>query len=386
MKVCATVAEFNLFHGGHERLFKAISAGVGEDTVKLVFMSGNFVQRGEPAILDKYTRAEMAVRCGSDLVLELPFPWSCSGAEFFASGAVALLSDIARAAPEHEYTLCFGSESGDIRASLKTAENLSSKEYLEKIAAERLKKSDRSESDIRMRNRIYKEQFGEPLPRTPNDILGVEYLRALAKEKGCSVTPYTVRREGTESATRSREFYRSGDMQKLAGICPEPVLEAVTGRQPVTAEDIYPMIASWLLLSRDLPSDDTDGMTHDLIYRFASAAKECSGFDDLIRTVGTKKYTDARLRRALLLGFFGIKTEELRQRPSYTVVLGASTKGRSLLASLRRAEGGPKIITAPSELDKTDGADPLIRADGMYAIASGDVPGAFMLRHPFILS
>lgn len=98
-------------------------------------MSGNYVQRGELAVIDKYVRAEAAIRCGADIVLELPYPWSCGSAEYFSRGAVGLYSAIASGLPGIEFRLCFGSESGDLSKLVKTAECLLDDRYISAIGA-----------------------------------------------------------------------------------------------------------------------------------------------------------------------------------------------------------------------------------------------------------
>lgn len=385
MKISAVIAEYNLIHNGHIRQFSMMSEHDGADAVKLAVMSGNYVQRGEFAVLDKYTRAEAAVRCGADIVLELPFPWSCAGAEFFASAAASLICGIAKSSPQHDYSLCFGSESGDISEIELTAKRMSDEKYNSALAAERSAKIHRSESDIRLRSRLYKEIFEEELFRTPNDILGVEYIRALKKQKCGNVVPYTVRREGAESAGASRKFYRDKNMTGLRRICPDAIFKIAEKEPYISVEAIYPAIVSWLLSSEKSPSPDTDGMTEDLFYRFISAVKNSSSFDELIHRTATKKYTDARLRRTLILGFFGVTTEMLRTSPDFTFILGISPKGREFLSSLRRNYTGPELVTSPSDLT-SDIAKPAFYADNMYAVAKKLCPSYFIKKHPFILT
>lgn len=383
MRISAVIAEYNLIHNGHIKQFHLMEEHDGTDSVKLAVMSGNYVQRGELAVLDKYTRAEAAIRCGADIVLELPFPWSCSGAEFFASAAISLICGISRAAPEHEYRLCFGSESGDLSEIEHTAAQLSDERYKSALAYGRLAKAERSESDIRLRSRLYKEIFGEELFRTPNDILGVEYLRALKRQRCSNVVPYTVRRDGNESAGAARGFYRSGDMAGLRKICPECICSVAEKKRPVSVEKIYPAFVSHFLLSEKAITADTDGMSADLLYRFISAMKNSCGFEELIRCVSTKKYTDARLRRTLLLGLFGVTAEMLRKAPDFTVILGLSSKGRKFLSAVRRDYTGPELVTAPADSISAC-AELAHRADSLYAVADGLPPSYFIKKHPFI--
>ena len=384
MKVTAVIAEYNLFHNGHIRQLEYIREHDGDDTLRLVIMSGNYVQRGELAVIDKYVRAEAAIRCGADIVLELPYPWSCGSAEYFSRGAVGLYSAIASGLPGIEFRLCFGSESGDLSKLVKTAECLSDDRYISAIGSERIRKTDRSESDIRMRDRIFRECFGENMPRLPNDILGAEYIKALSElDIVHRIIPYTVKRVGNETASASRVFFMSRNMKALSEICPDQVMRLIDGYTAVSTERIYQAIYLRLMLS-GIQERHTDGMTEDLFYRFRKAADRSSGFAELIGKAATKKYTDARLRRVLLHNLFGVTSAELRKIPDYTIVLGLSSAGRKFLASFRGRCDIPFIALSQSDR-RLDGIGEYERcADKLYALAAGYFPGYFITKHPYV--
>ena len=419
MKVTAVIAEYNLFHNGHIRQLEYIREHDGEDALRLVIMSGNYVQRGELAVIDKYVRAEAAIRCGADIVLELPYPWSCGSAEYFSHGAVGLYSAIADAVPETEFKLCFGSESGDLHGIVKTAKCLLDEKYISAVENERAIKSDRSESDIRMRDRIFREHFGESMPRCPNDILGTEYIKALMKlDKTHRIVPYTMKREGKETASAARSCFMSRDMQTLSEICPGQVTRLIDGYTAVSSEKIYQAVYMSLIQS-GFQEKHTDGMTADLFFRFRKSADKSCGFAELIRRTATKKYTDARLRRVLLHNLFGVTSDELRKTPDYTIVLGLSSFGRRFLASLRgrndsrfndsKSNDSRQNDSRQNDSRRNDsrlnncGRDvfPFIAlsqsdrrldevgkyercADKLYALAAGYFPGYFMTKHPYI--
>ena len=194
MKTAAIICEYNPFHNGHLYHLKQTRAMLGEDTNIICLMSGNFVQRGEPAFADKWKRAETAVRNGADLVLELPFSYACNGAEQFATGAVKILNKLGIV----DY-LSFASETGNI-------------EDLEKAVAE---------DENRLRSMLDKglsypkamqESTGadESVLKSPNNTLGVEYLRALKKTKS-SIKPVTMMRKGNISSSAIRLAYSRGD-------------------------------------------------------------------------------------------------------------------------------------------------------------------------------
>ncbi len=384
MKVTAVVAEYNLFHNGHIRQLEYIREHDGEDTLRLVIMSGNYVQRGELAVIDKYVRAEAAVRCGADVVLELPYPWSCGSAEYFSRGAVGLYSAIADTAPGTEFKLCFGSESGDLHELVKAAKRLSDEKYISAVSDERIKKTDRSESDIKMRDRIFRERFGENMPRHPNDILGAEYIKALMElDTAHRIIPYTVKRDGNETASAARSLFISRDMHTLSQICPEQVMRLIDGYTAVSAERIYQAVYM-SLMSGGPQKKNTDGMTEDLFFRFRRAADKSGGFAELIRKTATKKYTDARLRRVLLHNLFGVTSAELRKIPDYTIVLGLSSVGRSFMASLRGRDDIPVFALSQSDR-RLDGVGEYERcADRLYALSAGYLPGYFITKHPYV--
>ncbi len=379
MKAIFIISEFNLLHRGHLRLFSASRAAAGDGVVAAI-MSGSVVQRGELAAQDKYARAEAAVRCGCDLVLELPAPWSCSGAEYFAGAGVSIASDVA-AACGADGALCFGSESGDIDGLRLLAERLDSGEYQERLAAERREKHDRSESDIRLRDRVYRELYGASLPLGANDILGIEYLRALRRL--CSpLTSLTVRRVGDETATRSRAALRDGDAHEIDELCP-PEMTALLSAQPDTGR-LYALALD--RFSADAPTVGIDGLSDDLYYRIADRITACRSFDELVASVTTKKYTSARIRRVILHAMLGARTDMLTERPEFTVVLAAGERGKRLLAAARRSETAFRILSSTGgDADDVHGIALQRRADALYSSAVGDAPVAMRKKHPFIM-
>ena len=186
MLIAGIVAEYNPFHKGHGALLQYCRERGASHVVAV--MSGNFVQRGEPALLSKHARAEMAVRYGVDLVIELPVYWALSGAENFALGAVSLL------AAAGCQRLCFGSECGDAGLLQEAAAALLQQDFITETR-ERLKTGL---SFAAARNQVWAERFGGPLAgllQAPNNILGVEYCKALIR-LGTAMQPCSMRRAG----------------------------------------------------------------------------------------------------------------------------------------------------------------------------------------------
>ena len=190
MNVIGIVCEYNPFHSGHLYMINESRRRLGEDSVTVCVMSGDFVQRGEAALYSKFARAEAACRCGADLVLELPLPWSVSSAEGFAEGAVSVL---AAAGCTH---LSFGSECGELEPLAALA-----REILNPATAGKIKdclSADASLSYAMARQRVLSEALGETgeLLSGPNNILAVEYLKAIYKH-AYPIIPMTVKRIGS---------------------------------------------------------------------------------------------------------------------------------------------------------------------------------------------
>ena len=189
MKTAAVICEYNPFHFGHKYQIETMKRNFGSGCRIIAIMSGCFTQRGEPAIFDKYTRAESALRCGCDLVLELPLPHSMSGAEFFARAGVYIADSIGVVD-----LLFFGSECGELTRLQTVAERMSSDEFRQACTEERSK--DKGAQTGRLRDEIYRRLWGdEPILSGSNNLLALEYLRAL-KRFNSPIQPYAVKRVG----------------------------------------------------------------------------------------------------------------------------------------------------------------------------------------------
>jgi predicted nucleotidyltransferase len=199
MTVCGIIAEYNPFHNGHlHQLQESIRLSHADYTI--VVMSGNFMQRGTPALMDKYYRAKAALSCGADLVLELPAYYAAGSAEYFALGGVSLLDKLGIVTH-----LCFGSECGDIESLSAVGNRLNSDEFSDAFNDARAKNANRNLSFAALRSKVYENLYGEVLPMRPNDMLGIEYITALKSIKS-DIQPITYKREAPFSATESRRL------------------------------------------------------------------------------------------------------------------------------------------------------------------------------------
>ena len=346
MSIYGIVCEFNPFHNGHKRIIDEAKRR-GADAV-VVAMSGNAVQRGELAVLDKYTRAKAAVLCGADLVLELPYPWSASSAQSFARCGVEILSHFCD-------NIIFGSECGDIEY-LRGAANASATESFEREYNTLLQSGEGAAKAYF--SLLEKEGFGG---LSSNDLLGVEYIKAAKKYP--NITLHTVKREGADynetklgeldcpSASAIRGAWKKGE-NDLSAYIPKDALEVFN--EAIERGEIVDetLLSRALLMYFRLADADTLSRFAQaeggVANRICSMADKVTDFEELFEELKTKRYTDAKLRRAILFSLTGVREEILKQKPEYTTLLGADAKGRELLSKVRK-EGGLPIVTKPAD-------------------------------------
>ncbi len=222
MKIIGILCEYNPFHLGHKKQFDVIRSQFGSDCAIVCLMSGSFVQRGAPAIFDKSLRAQAAIDCGADLVLELPVPYALSSAEGFAAGAVRILGSFCT-------HLCFGTENGTFDTLLQTAQALLSPEF---SAALRSQLESGCSFPAARQAALASMGADASLLQSPNDILAVEYCKAIL-DQGCAMAPMPIRRAGcyhdsspdpeNPSATALRRLLESGE--DISPYVPEPLQE-----------------------------------------------------------------------------------------------------------------------------------------------------------------
>ena len=358
MAVIGVVCEYNPFHRGHRRMLDVCRAAAGGESAVVCVMSGDFVQRGEAALYDKFARAEAACRCGADLVIELPLPWALSSAEGFARGAVSLLGGLGAT------HLGFGRESGEAGPLQELARVLREPSLLEEIRA--LQARDASLSFASARERAAAGRLGESaaLLRNPNDILAVEYWKA-AQEVGLSLQALPVLRLGAAHDGESRD---GGPCSALAIRRRIRAGESVEGEIPGEAGEIYrrerlegrelrdPGALEIALLSRlrmleresfELLPDGGEGLGN----RLFRAVQEENGLEEILAAAKSKRYALSRLRRMCLCAALGIRAGENRATPPYARVLAANGIGRELLRS-RSGETAVPILTKPAQVRK----------------------------------
>lgn len=358
MNAAGIIVEYNPLHMGHVHLLRQTRRILGEDTAILCCMSGDFVQRGDFALLRRQARAKAAVQSGADLVLELPLPWAVSSAEGFARGAVETL--LSTNVLTH---LAFGSECGDGAALQRVAAALQSEEFPALLRQE-LKVGD-SFAAARERSvgkRLSPEDAA--LLQSPNNILGIEYCKALLDCKS-TVEPLTIRRVGAAhdakeaqgtiaSASAIRTLLKEGEKERALSLMAPAMKEAyleeeAAGRAPVLWQNSERAILARLRSMRREDFAALDQGKEGLYNRLYEASRTAAGVEELLAAAKTKRYAYARLRRMVLWAYLGLKPAELPQHPVYLRPLAMNDRGRAVLAKMRKEAALP-ILTKPADV------------------------------------
>ncbi len=340
------VCEFDPFHFGHKYLIDCARA-LAENSPIICIMSGNFTQRGECAVIDKYDRAKAAVLCGADLVLSLPVQYSSACAELFARGAVRIAKEISCG---DDCALLFGSESGDIKSLTLCAERISSLEFTKEL--------DKIKGDMqypKKRADVYKEIYGDDgILSSPNNVLGIEYIKAINKYAP-NIRPLTVKRAYAEhNSTKTAGKYASAtyirgktDTDEYLLHVPKATHEIYKGANfPANIRNAEKIILSKL---RNIQGGDYSDCGGGLLEMISDRAKKSSSYDELLQLCATKKYTNAKIRRAILSAVLGISEEDRKEAPSYTLLLGADGVGLEYLSKTKKRHRNLCIITKPSD-------------------------------------
>lgn len=323
MKIIGLTAEYNPFHRGHARQLRMIRERFGEDCAVVCVLSGNFVQRGEPALFEEHARAGAALRCGADLVLELPLNFALSSAQGFAFGAVSVLDALGCVD-----SLVFGSECASLKTLNAVTELLARPEF-----PALLREALSSGAGFAAARQAAAERLAGgavPALRERNDILGVAYLEAL-KKRHSGMEPCPLPRDPAfpaASALRSRPDF----LAELPGPAAERFrVETEAGRGPVTAAGLELALLSRL---RFLPEEARHALpdaAEGLENRLFAAVRDSGGWEELISRCTTKRYPSSRVRRMLLSAALGLTAETAAAPPEYLRVLGLTRRGAEVL-------------------------------------------------------
>lgn len=360
-EVLGIVAEYNPFHNGHLYHIQKTKEQTGAKYVVCV-MSGNFVQRGNTSIVDKWTKAQMALVNGVDLVLELPTVYSVSSAESFSQGAVRILDNL-----NIVDTISFGTETDDF-AALNNIANIITEEPREftNLLREELKKGV---SFPKARERTLIKYLNDDVRykdilNNANNILGVEYLKALKKSKS-KIIPMAIKREKVyyndnfivddfASATAIRRMLVNKDFSSIIKVVPRTCYETLSKEfelgnivfdlQRFEKEIFYTLRKMTIDEITDLP-DVTEGLENTI----KNAANFCNNIKDFINIVKTKRYTQTRIQRILVFALLGITKKDIfaaKKVVPYARVLGFNEKGKMLLSGIAQSNPKMEVITS----------------------------------------
>lgn len=361
MKTVGIVCEYNPFHNGHLTQFRRIREMWGEDTAIVCLMSGSYVQRGAPAIMDKSIRAQAAILCGADLVLELPPEISLSSAEGFAAGGVAIASRCCDA-------LCFGTESMDREALLQTAQALCAPEF-----PPLLRQALTSGCSFPVARGRALTQMGISWDvSSPNNILGIEYTKAMLQQ-GSAMEPMPIFRAGSyhdtalctdaPSATAVRQQMGSGGSWEDA-VPPQ----AAALFQNATLHTLEAGERAILARLRTMTGAEFEALPYGsegLWRKLMKAAGRYATLSEIVDAVKSKRYTRTRIDRMILCAFLGLTQAQMGVVPPTVRVLGFSAQGRQILRAHPEFRNAGEAVS-PEEL----------RLGSLYGLFSTQTPEA----------
>ncbi len=357
--ILGIVSEYNPFHNGHIHHLE-VSKKLTKTDFTVAVMSGNFVQRGDTALVDKWTRTEMALKSGIDLVIELPTVYALSSAENFADGAVKILNSLGVV----DY-ISFGSEIGEITPLLEVANILykEPKEFSSLITTQlRSGLSYPKAREIALSQFFGSSKKYSSIVSNPNNILGVEYLKSLKKHKS-HIRPLTIKRDyadynstqeknGIASATAIRTMIQNKkNIHKVIPYETYELLEKcieegkiIPSLSVFEKEIIYTLRKMPLSEVAELP-DVSEGLEN----KIKAAANNCNTLDELIANIKSKRYTQSRIQRILLYALLNITQKDINQSKRvtpYIRVLGFNKHGKRIISAIAAANPKLKIIVS----------------------------------------
>lgn len=373
MNICGIIAEYNPFHNGHAYHIEQTKKETKCDAI-VVIMSGNFIQRGVPALFDKWTRTKMALQNGADLVIELPSYYATSSAEYFAQGSVALLDGLGVVS-----NISFGSNTNDLDALKRIANVL----YLEpenykKLLQSELKRGTsypiaRSNALKNFLKKEYSAKYIADILLDSNNILGIEYLKALLYSNS-QIKPVLIERKGTSynstnivdnmcSATAIRELLERNELKTVEKVMPDESFklmnqEIIHGRAPMFLKNYEKEILYTLRKSTTDDLLNIADVTEGLENLLKKASNDGMELESIIDIVKTKRYTRTRVQRILLHTLLDVtKTdvEDYKYNPQYIRVLGFTKNGEKVLSQIGNSSNLP-VVTSVGRFLKNSNA------------------------------
>lgn len=351
MRIVGLVTEYNPFHNGHLHHLKESKKITGAD-YSIAVMSGHFLQRGEPAIMDKWTRAKAAVESGVDLVIEIPTLFACSSAEYFAYGAVYLLDQL-----KIVDSICFGSENGHI-------------DKLDRIASLLLNPTQEFQNILesslntglsfpKSREHALVKTLGENIEFKANNILGIEYIKAL-KILESPIIPQTIQRIQADynslelkgqiaSATGIRHKIKESSLADIKDFLPKKSYQLLSNHDDrlIYKEALIDLLLYKIRTTSLEHLRDIHDVSEGLEYKIKKAAEISTTYDQLIENIISKRFTKTRIQRILIKILLDIKKENLQTtgliKPEYARILAFNAKGQSLIRRIKKASDFPLL-------------------------------------------
>lgn len=360
-KVLGIVAEYNPFHNGH--LYQLnYSKKITNSKYSVAVISGNFTQRGSTSLIDKWSKAEIAIKNGIDLVIELPLLYSISSAENFADGAVKILNSLGIV----DY-ISFGTESGDI-SSLKTISDILVSEpekYKSFLTAElNMGLSFPKARENALSMYFHNSKVNANILSSPNNILGVEYLKAL-KKYNSSIIPLTLKRTSVDynettykndiaSSTAIRNIVKNKKFDILSKVIPQGSFSLIN--ENIKNGHIVPDLSVFekeiIYNLRKMSIKDISNLpdvNEGLEYSIKKAVNSCNTIDELLSNIKSKRYTITRLQRILLFSLLEITKDDMdisKKITPYIRILGFNNNGKYLLSKIAKENPNLEIITS----------------------------------------
>ncbi|TYR82618.1 nucleotidyltransferase [Priestia megaterium] len=398
MQAVGIIVEYNPFHNGHAYHLEQAKKQTESDCV-IAVMSGHFLQRGEPALVSKWSRTKMALDAGADLVIELPYSFSTQKADTFASGAVSILDQL------EVHSLCFGSEHGNIESFLDIIKLLEIHEQeLSLQIQHEIKKGNSYPKAVSLAlSHIISEPVALNLTQ-PNNILGLSYVKAIKKQLA-SIKPHTITRiqshyhdeelssSSITSATSIRHalFQSSLDVNELANYMPQHVLTSLMDYKKTfgtfhTWEHYFPFLKYRLMTMSPASLQEIYEIEEGIEYRLLSSIKEATSFEDFINKVKTKRYTRTRLQRMCVHILTDTSKEQMQPDQSscsYIRLLGMSAIGRKYINHIKKRSSVP-IVSTVSQYKLEDLLID-VKATDVYSLALNEPIRSTFLKQEYTL-
>ena len=360
MKIVGLIVEYNPFHNGHQYHIEKAREITGADAV-IVVISGNFVQRGTPAIMPKHLRTEAALKGGASVVIELPVCYATGSAEHFAYGAVSILEKLGCV-----NSICFGSECGNIEVLQDLAKIIHDepKQYKESLNLYLRQGDSFPLARQKAMKDFLKSNVADSILGEPNNILGIEYLKALYRLNS-KIKPYTIQRVGShyhddylqktyssasairKAMSQTMELDEFDIKNQIPESCALLMKEAYGHRYPIYAND-FSLLLKYKLLNENKESlMEYADVSEELANRILNRLNEYVSFDQFCESLKTKEMTYARISRALLHILLDIKNENLSEI-TYARVLGFRDNDSEVLSIIKRHSTISLVTKLPS--------------------------------------